>query len=175
MDTKNNRICQLFSIKYPVLQAPMSWITNAGLAAAISNAGGLGIIGPNTGAESLATDVVETGECLCQQIRKTKLLTNKPFGVSVLTYRGDSFRLSDQCVKVILEEWIAVASLCGGKPDKYSRQLKDAGIKLLYRPLPFNNEKIAKQAEQTGINTFTSVWVTKAADTTTMRGFSPLC
>ena len=157
MDTKNNRVCQLLSIKYPVLQAPMSWITDAELAAAVSNAGGLGIIGPNSGSSGVTSDVVETGERLRQQIRKAKSLTRQPFGVNVLTYRGDGFNFSDQCVKVILEEGIAVAALCGDQPDKYSRQLKDAGIKLLYRPLPYNTIEIAKQAEAVGVDAFVAV------------------
>jgi enoyl-[acyl-carrier protein] reductase II len=153
-NVEKNRICELLSIKYPVLQAPMSWITDAKLAAAVSNAGGLGIIGPNSGAQSVTTDVTETGERLRSEIRKAKSLTDKPFGVNILAYEGDRFQFSDQCVKVILEEGIAMAALCGDYPEKYAKQLKDAGIKLFFRALPYNNVEIAKRAEQAGMEAF---------------------
>jgi len=132
----------------------MSWITDAKLAAAVSNAGGLGIIGPNAGAKTLTTDVIETGERLRSEIRRAKSLTDKPFGVNVLSYKGDLFQFSDQCVKVILEEGVAVVALCGDQPEKYAKQLKDAGIKLLHRALPVNNVEAARRAEQAGIDAF---------------------
>jgi enoyl-[acyl-carrier protein] reductase II len=150
----NNRICELLSIKYPILQAPMSWITDAGLAAAVSNAGGLGIIGPNSGKQSVTTDVTKTGERLRSEIKKAKSLTDKPFGVNILSYEGDRFQSSDQYVKVILEEGIAVAAICGNYPEKYAKQLKDAGIKQIFRALPSNNVDVAKRAEQAGMEAF---------------------
>jgi NAD(P)H-dependent flavin oxidoreductase YrpB (nitropropane dioxygenase family) len=57
---KGNRICQLLGIRYPIVQAPMNWITGADLVAAVSNAGGLGTLGPNAGADTITRDVVET-------------------------------------------------------------------------------------------------------------------
>ncbi|MBN2077280.1 MAG: nitronate monooxygenase [Dehalococcoidales bacterium] len=151
---KKNRISELLSIEHPVLQAPMSWITDAVLAAAVSNAGGLGIIGPNGGAQSVTSDVIETGERLRSEIRKAKSLTDKPFGVNVLAYEGERFEFTDQCVKVILEEGIAVAALCGDYPEKYAKQFKDAGIKQIFRALPSNNVDIARRAEQAGMDAF---------------------
>ena len=79
-----NRLCELLGIEYPVIQAPMIWITWAELAATVSNAGGLGVIGPNAGEKTITTDVIETGERLRHQIKKIKSLTRKSFGVNIV-------------------------------------------------------------------------------------------
>ena len=77
---KRTRICELLGIEYPIIQGGMTWIANAELAAAVSNAGGLGIISPNAGMR-LEDDVVAN---LRSQIRKAKSLTDKPFGVNLV-------------------------------------------------------------------------------------------
>ncbi|HEY77953.1 MAG TPA: enoyl-[acyl-carrier-protein] reductase FabK [Dehalococcoidia bacterium] len=157
---KKTRLCDLLGIDYPVIQAPMNLITGAELASAVSNAGGLGVIGPNAGAREETNDVVETGERLRQQIRKTKSLTNKTFGVNLMCastdLRPDSKPFSDQCTKVVVEEGVPVAVLAGDEPERYVKQLKGAGIKVLHRALPVNVE-IAKRAEQSGIDAFIAV------------------
>lgn len=150
----------MLGIDYPILQAPMNWITGAELAAAVSNAGGLGIIGPNAGATIETDDVVETGERLRQQIRKARSLTGKPFGVNLMSTSGDqrpgSKNFSDQCTRVVIEEGVPIASLTGNSPEIYTKQLKAAGIKVLHRSLPVSVE-IAKKAEEAGIDAFIAV------------------
>lgn len=157
---KKNRICELLGIKYPVIQAPMTWITWAELVAAVSNAGGLGVLGPNAGERTVATDAVETGERLRRQIRKIKSLTKKPFGVNIIIalpdYPPGGKAYSDQCLKVVLEEGIPVAVLVGGASETYTMQLKDAGIKVLHRALPVNVEA-ARRAEQAGVDALIAV------------------
>jgi enoyl-[acyl-carrier protein] reductase II len=153
---KNNRICQLFSIEYPIIQAPMSWISDAVLAAAVSEAGGLGVIGPNAGAKTVTADVLETAERLRSQIRETKALTKKPFGINIMCFEQD-YPFSDECVKVILEEGVAVGCLCGDHPERYIKQLKDAGMKTTFRALPLNNVEVAKKVEQLGVDAFAAV------------------
>ena len=157
---KKTRVCKLLGIEYPIIQAPMNWITGAELASAVSNAGGLGVIGPNAGATEETDDVVETGERLRQQIRKTRSLTKKPFGVNLMSASTDlrpgSKPFSDQCTKVAIEEGISIAVLAGDKPELYSKQLKQAGIKVLHRALIVNVE-IAQKAEQAGIDAFIAV------------------
>jgi NAD(P)H-dependent flavin oxidoreductase YrpB (nitropropane dioxygenase family) len=153
---KDNRICELLSIKYPIIQAPMSWISNSVLAAAVSEAGGLGVIGPNAGAKTVTTDILETAERLRNQIRETKIFTKKPFGINIMCFAQDQ-PYSDECVKVILEEGVAVGCLCGDQPERYSKQLKNAGMKILFRALPINNVEVAKKAEQLGIDAFAAV------------------
>ena len=130
---RKTRVCDLLGIEVPVIQAPMDWITDAVLAAAVSNAGGLGVIGPNAGERTVTEDIVETGERLRRQIKKMKSLTDRPFGVNLITFEvaidfpegGKPY--SDQCLKVILEEDIPVAVLVGSGPETYTRQLKEAG------------------------------------------------
>ena len=159
---RNNSVCELLGIEFPVIQAPMDWITDADLAAAVSNAGGLGVIGPNAGERIVTEDVVETGERLRRQIKKAKSLTDKPFGVNIISFGGvDDFPeggqiYSDQCLKVILEETIPVAVLVGIEPETYTRQLKNAGIKVLHRAMPVNIA-VAREAEQAGIDALIAV------------------
>ena len=78
------RITDLLGIRYPIVQASMAWITDAELAAAVSEAGGLGTIGPNAGSRAVNADIVETGECLREQINKCRKLTDKPFAVNFM-------------------------------------------------------------------------------------------
>lgn len=77
---KYNRICQILGIEKPVIQGPLSWLTDARLVAAVSNAGGLGVLGPNAGltAETAVSTPEETAEKMREEIRKTKKLTERP-------------------------------------------------------------------------------------------------
>lgn len=70
---------------YPIIQAPMNWVTNAALVAAVSNAGGLGVLGTNAGQTTVATDPEVVEKRMRQEIEKTKRLTDKPFGINILT------------------------------------------------------------------------------------------
>lgn len=157
---KKNRLCELLGIEYPVIQAPMNWITWAELAAAVSNAGGLGVIGPNAGERTETKDVVETGERLRRQIKKVKSLTKKPFGVNLMTsfldHPGGGEAFTKRCFEVILEEGIPVAVIAGSGPEKYVKQLKNAGIKVLHRGMPVN-VTAAKEAEQAGVDALVAV------------------
>lgn len=76
-------VTEILGIEKPLVQGPMSWVTNAEFVAAVSNAGGLGVLGPNAGQTELTTDPIETAERMRREIRKTKTLTNKPFGVNL--------------------------------------------------------------------------------------------
>jgi NAD(P)H-dependent flavin oxidoreductase YrpB (nitropropane dioxygenase family) len=152
---KKTLLCELLGIKYPLIQAPMNWITGAELVAAVSDAGGLGVIGPNAGATTVTEDVDETAKRLRQQIRKTRSLTGKPFGVNIMSASNDlrpgSQPFSNRCTEVVIEERVPVVVLTGDSPEIFTKQLKDAGIKVLHRALPINVE-IAKKAEQAGID-----------------------
>jgi len=121
---KKTRICDLLGVEYPIIQGGMTWIANAELAAAVSNAGGLGIISPNA---DMARDG-NPAENLRSQIRKAKALTDRPFGVN--------FPLQDPGVReqmdVAIEEKIPVVTTSAGNPATYTQFLKDAGIKVLH-------------------------------------------
>ncbi|MFC1994668.1 NAD(P)H-dependent flavin oxidoreductase [Chloroflexota bacterium] len=146
---KKTRICELLGIEYPIIQAPMTWICGAELTAAVSNAGGLGTLGPNAGAKTVTTDVVETGERLRSQIRKVKSLTDKPFAINVTVGFGADKEFSKQCVGVILEEGVPAACVSVGGPQAYTKVLKEAGIKVLHA---VSTARYARKAEEEGVD-----------------------
>jgi NAD(P)H-dependent flavin oxidoreductase YrpB (nitropropane dioxygenase family) len=127
----------------------MNWVSGADLAAAVSNAGGLGTLGPNSGAKDVTTDVVETGERLRDQIRKVKARTTRPFAVNIAVGVGDQRQYSKRCVEVAIEEGIAVAIVSVGSPDVYTKVLKDAGIRVLHA---VSTAMHARKAETVGVD-----------------------
>lgn len=112
-----NEICDLLGIRYPVIQGGMAWIADAELAAAVSNAGGLGLIAAMN----------SNGEQLREQIRKAKKLTDKVFGVNLMLMSP----FIDEAVTVVCEENIKVVTTGAGNPSKYMEQLKSAGVKVI--------------------------------------------
>lgn len=110
-------ICDLLGVKYPIIQGGMAWIATAELAAAVSEAGGLGIIG----AGSMPAELVR------EEIRKAKTLTSKPFGVNVY-YMSPHV---EEVMQVILQEGVAVVTTGAGNPGKHIPALKEAGIKVI--------------------------------------------
>lgn len=149
-----NRISQILGIEKPVIQGPLSWLTDARLVAAVSNAGGLGVLGPNAGltAETAVSTPEATAEKMREEIRKTKKLTEKPFGVNLIpTPENDIW--TPPILKVIKEEGVKVVVYTGyGEgaiiPALFD-ELKAAGIAIIYRdinPTPANT----REAEQAG-------------------------
>ena len=100
---KKTRITELLNIEYPIFQGGMAWIADASLAAATSEAGGLGII---TGAAPT--------EWVREQIRKTKKMTNKPFGVNIMLMAENA----DEIAKLVCEEDVKVVTTGAGSPGK---------------------------------------------------------
>ena len=127
-----NRICELLGIRYPIIQAPMNWVSGADLVAAVSRAGGLGTIGPNAGSEDITPDVELTGERMRTQIRKVKSLTDAPFAVNVVAGFGEALTFSKKVVEVVIEEKVPIAIVSVGRPETYTGVLKDAGIKVMH-------------------------------------------
>lgn len=114
METK---ITKLLGIKYPIIQGGMAWVAEYHLAAAVSNAGGLGIIG----AASAPAEIVR------EQIRKTKELTDKPFGVNVMLMNPNA----EEVAKVVIEEGVKVVTTGAGNPAKFMEAWKAAGVKVI--------------------------------------------
>ena len=110
-------ICDLLGIEYPVIQGGMAWIADAELAAAVSNAGGLGII------SAMNAD----GEWLRKEIRKAKGLTDRPFGVNIMLMSPHV----EEVAKIVAEEKVAVVTTGAGNPSKYIKAWKEAGIKVV--------------------------------------------
>ncbi len=111
------RVTELLGIEYPIIQGGMAWVAEYHLAAAVSNAGGLGIIG----AASAPAEVVR------EQIRKTKELTDKPFGVNVMLMNPNA----DDVAQVVVEEGVKVVTTGAGNPSKYMKMWKEAGVKVI--------------------------------------------
>lgn len=144
-----NRIGELVGIRYPIIQAPMNWVSGADLAAAVSNAGGLGTLGPNAGATAITTDVEATGERLREQIKKVRSLTRAPFAVNIPIGVGEGLKFSKKCVNVVIEEAVPVVITSVGGPNVYTKALKDAGIKVFHA---ISTPKHAKKSEEIGVD-----------------------
>ena len=126
-------ITEVLGIKYPIIQGGMAWISDAKLAAAVSNAGGAGIISCGG----------RTTEYVREEIRKAKQLTDKPCGVNVMLMAPNK----DEIVDVICEEKPAFVTLGAGNPVPYFAKLKEAGIKVI--PV-IPNVKLAKRVAAAG-------------------------
>ena len=111
------RITELFGIKQPIIQGGMAWAAEYHLAAAVSNAGGLGLIG----AANAPEDVIRS------QIRAAKELTDKPFGVNVMLLSP----YAEEVARVVVEEGVKVVTTGAGNPGKYMAMWKEAGIKVV--------------------------------------------
>lgn len=111
------RITELLGISYPIIQGGMAWVAEHNLAAAVSNAGGLGLIG----AASAPAEVVR------EEIRKCKELTDKPFGVNIMLLNPNA----PEVAQVIVEEGVKVVTTGAGNPAKYMEMWKRAGVKVI--------------------------------------------
>jgi enoyl-[acyl-carrier protein] reductase II len=124
-------ICTLFGIEYPIIQGGMMWISTAELVSAVSNAGGLGIIGAG----------YAEPEWIRQQIRLTKQLTSKPFGVNMVMFSP----FVDEVIQVVLDEGVAVITFGAGNPERLIPRLKPAGIKVVAVVASVASAKLAER------------------------------
>ena len=132
---KDNAICQLLGIEYPVLQGGMAWVATAELAAAVSNAGGLGVIGSGQ----------MPPEILRDEVRKAKSLTDKPFGVNVMLMTP----FVKENMQVLIEEKVAVVTTGAGNPGEYVAKFKEIGTKVI--PV-VASVALAKRLERSGVD-----------------------
>jgi enoyl-[acyl-carrier protein] reductase II len=130
-----NKITTLFKIKYPIVQAGMIWCSGWELASAVSNAGGLGLIGSGS----------MTPEILLEHIRKCKANTTKPFGVNVPLL----FPAAEDFIKIIIAEKVPVVFTSAGNPAKWTPLLKEHGITVVH---VLANLKSAKKCEEVGVD-----------------------
>jgi enoyl-[acyl-carrier protein] reductase II len=130
-----NRITSLFKIKYPVIQGGMIWCSGWELASAVSNAGGLGLIGAGS----------MHPETLLTHIKKCKAATGKPFGVNVpLLYPQ-----TDELMEIIINEGVKIVFTSAGNPKKYTGMLKEKGITVVH---VVANKKFALKAAEAGVD-----------------------
>lgn len=111
------RVTELLGIEYPIIQGGMAWVAEHHLAAAVSNAGGLGIIG----AASAPPEIVR------EEIRKCKALTDKPFGVNVMLLNPNAAEVA----QIVVEEGVSVVTTGAGNPAKFMDLWKSAGVKVI--------------------------------------------
>ena len=130
-----NRICKLFGIKYPIIQAGMVWCSGWRLASAVSNNGGLGLLGAGS----------MHPEMLREHIQKTKQATNKPFGVNVPLFYPELETL----MNIIAEEKVLVVFTSAGSPKKYTAWLKDRGIMVTH---VIASSAFALKCEEAGVD-----------------------
>lgn len=128
-----NRVTRLFEIDYPIIQAGMIWASGWRLASAVSNAGGLGLIGSG----SMYPDVLR------EQIRKCRAATAKPFGVNVPLLYPDI----DQHIRIIIEEKVPIVFTSAGNPKTWTSMLRQEGIKVVH---VVSSSKFALKSQEAG-------------------------
>lgn len=130
-----NRVTELFGIEYPIIQAGMIWCSGWQLASAVSNAGGLGIIGSG----SMYPEVLK------EHIRKCKAATQRPFAVNVpMLYPS-----LEQHMETIIAEKVPIVFTSAGNPATWTSKLKDAGIQVVH---VIANTRFAQKAQQAGVD-----------------------
>jgi enoyl-[acyl-carrier protein] reductase II len=134
-DAKENKVTSLFDITYPIIQAGMVWCSGWKLAAAVSNAGGLGLIGSGS----------MYPEILREHIRKCKSATSKPFGVNVPLLYPDI----EKHIQVIVEEKVSIVFTSAGNPKTWTSFLKQKGIQVIH---VVSSLKFAKKAAEAGVD-----------------------
>ncbi len=130
---KDNAVCKLLNIRYPILVGGMTWVSEAVLAAAVSEAGGLGTIATGN----------MPGDLLRDEIRKIKTLTDKPYAVNLILL-SPNFR---DCVRAVIEEKVPVVTLGAGNSGPFIAGFKEAGIKVV--PV-VNSVALARRLERSG-------------------------
>jgi enoyl-[acyl-carrier protein] reductase II len=131
----DNRITRLLGVEVPIVQAPMGWIARSQLAAAVSNSGALGIIETSSG----ELDVIR------EEILKMRQLTDKPFGVNV----AQAFVRDPDIVNFIIDQGVKFVTTSAGNPERYTEQLKSAGL-TVFHVVP--NLSAAKKAVECGVD-----------------------
>ncbi len=132
---KKTRITELFGIEYPVIQGGMVWISGWRLAAAVSNAGGLGLLGAGS----------MHPETLLEHIQKMKAATTKPWGVNIPLMYPEIDRL----IEMIINEGVKIVFTSAGSPKKYTQRFHDAGIKVAH---VVSSSKFVRKCEEAGVD-----------------------
>ena len=131
----NNRITELFNIEYPLIQAGMIWASGWKLASAVSNAGGLGIIGSG----SMYPDILR------EHVQKCKKATDKPFAVNVPMLYPEI----DKIMEIIIEEGVKIVFTSAGNPKTWTKHLQEHGIKVVH---VVSSVKFAMKSEEAGVD-----------------------
>ena len=148
----SNRVCQILKIEKQIIQGPLFWLTDAKLVAAVSEAGGLGVLGPHAGQNSLPKDDVEKAERMRKEIKKVKELTSKPFGINIICSGKKPDAQLELLLKVVYEEKVPVAVVVYDSQEiaeDIIKELKAHGVTVVYRQITITPD-IARKAEKAG-------------------------
>jgi NAD(P)H-dependent flavin oxidoreductase YrpB (nitropropane dioxygenase family) len=139
------RVTEMLAVKYPIIQGAMQWLARAELAAAVSNAGGLGIVSSFT---------FPTARELRQEIKKTRSLTDRPFAVNITLLPTIRPVNIEEYISVAIEEGVGIIETAGRNPRQYMKLLKDGGVKVLHKVA---SVRALKTAERIGVDAVTIV------------------
>lgn len=144
-----NRVCEILNIQYPVIQGPMPWITSSELVAAVSNAGGLGVLGTSADYTEIIKGIPENVEAMLKTIRKTRELTDKPFGINVFPADADPYGFSKAMIALAKEEGVKILVVAGNvSPDEIKQWKEDGFIVIMREANP--TVRGAQMAEEAG-------------------------
>lgn len=149
MMKKNSRVAQLLGVEYPILSAPMSWITDAKLVAAVSEAGGLGLFGPNAGQTTVSTDPLEGAERMRREIAKARELTKKPLGAELLCMGSTSIFAEALCDLYCESNDVSVVLCLCDVPQEWVDRLHKAGKICIHKDIMASVDSF-KKAEDMG-------------------------
>ena len=162
----SNRVCQILKIEKPVIQGPLFWLTDAKLVAAVSEAGGLGVLGPHAGQHSLPKDDTDRAERMRAEIRKVKELTSKPFGINIFHSGQNPDVQLELMLKVVYEEKVPVGVVVHDGPEVAEdiiKELKAHGVTVVYRQITVTPQ-IAKKAEEAGADIIVATGMDEGGD-----------
>ncbi len=150
MNTPTNPICRILGIKYPLIQAPMNWINNAEMVAAVSNAGALGVLGPNAGPKEIDGRRIPTEERISIELSRVRHLTSAPVGVNIFSDHDDATRAyAMKTIAASKANDVNVYCLVGTYDDVIYKAIKAVGGIIVHRQLTPTPES-ARIAEDNG-------------------------
>ena len=147
MLNQSEKVIKILGTKYPLIQAPMNWLTNAELVAAVSNSGGLGILGPNAGQREAYSPEV-TYQKFREEIQKTKSITDKNFGINVLLPINP---FSEALLNAAIDEGVRYFATVGDVDSIVFKKIKENNGVIIHRPLNPNSENM-REAESLGVD-----------------------
>ncbi|MGW8029603.1 NAD(P)H-dependent flavin oxidoreductase [Staphylococcus xylosus] len=128
-----NRVTEIFNIEKPFIQGPLNSLTNPDFISSVSEAGGLGILGPNAGEARITRSPIETTEHMRKEIKKIKQLTNKPFASTIMV--SEDLTYTYYIVDMLIEENVPVVLINGLLDEEIFKKLKQNDMKIIFRPL----------------------------------------
>lgn len=145
-----NRVTEILGIEKPIIQGPLAWLTNGRYAAAVSAAGGLGVLGISAGQKVAATTVEETIENMRREIHIVREITDKPLGINVAPGSELTDRFTGPMLELMVEEQVPVAVMVGEFSAYWAAKFKEKGIKIVSER-KLQHHKIQRKLSRVGL------------------------